>query len=139
MTVYINQKTIKNLNQTVKAVPIVLDAVPNTTGELILAIARACVKAFRERLQIREATVLISDEAFEEMREMGRFIFGNLYNDSDIDENQALSTVCTAYCDGLVRVFQNHQELSFWDDPITVSKGDTFTFTKLVMLSGHLW
>ena len=50
-----------------------------------------------------------------------------------------LKNALQCYDDGLVKIFQNDNELGEQQSEIVVREGDVFTFVKLTFLAGRYW
>ena len=71
--------------------------------------------------------------------ESGRVGFGRIFSDKKADFEAAAENALQCFEDGLVRVFQNEDELEGLDSPIEIREGDRFTFIRLTFLAGRLW
>ena len=81
----------------------------------------------------------MTDEEIEAKSETGKVGFGSIYSDKKADLTKAIENACQCYKDGIVRIFQNEEELENLDTIIRIQEGDTFTFVKLVFLAGRMW
>ncbi len=119
-----------------KAHPFPLGKAPLTLRELIEESVRTCIQVYRRRAEGANHPSPLTDEQWDEMKEIGKFAFGVHYNDREVDEAKAVETAIEAFKDGLVRIFMGTAELTELDGGIDVSDGDTFTFVRLAMLTG---
>lgn len=137
--IYVELKHVRNLTKSVKAHPFPLGKAPHTLRELIEESVRTCVQAYRSRAEGAKHPSPLTDEQWDEMKEIGKFAFGVHYNDRAVDEAKAIETAIEAFSDGLVRIFKGSDELTELDGSIDTSDGDTFTFVRLTMLTGLIW
>lgn len=137
--IYVELKHVKNLSKSVKAHPFPLGKAPHTLRELIEESVRTCIQAYRRRADEACHPSPLTDEQWDEMKEIGKFAFGVHYNDREVDESKAVETAIQAFNDGLVRIFRGFDELTELNGGIDVSDGDTFTFVRLTMLTGSIW
>lgn len=137
--IYVEIKHIRNLAKSVKAHPFPLGKAPHTLRELIEESVRTCIQAYRRREDGANHPSPLTDEQWDEMKEIGKFAFGVHYNNREVVEAKAVETAIEAFEDGLVRIFKGTSELTELDGGIDVSDGDTFTFVRLTMLTGLLW
>ncbi len=137
--IYVELKHVRNLAKSVKAHPFPLEKAPHTLRELIEESVRTCIQVYRRRADGANNPSPLTDEQWDEMKEIGKFAFGVHYNDREVDEAKAVETAIEAFKDGLVRIFKGSAELTELDGVIDVSDGDTFTFVRLTMLTGLIW
>ena len=137
VTVLVSQKHMGNLKKEILPVPLVLGYVPQTAEELIRAAVSSCLKAFRERGEADARP--LSDDAYETMRELGKFSFGLLSDMRDVSEEAAQKAALDAFRDGIFRVFSEDGELTDPKSPVNVRKNAVFTFVRLTMLSGRMF
>lgn len=135
--ILVSLKHIGNISKKVKAHPFLLAQTPETLRELIEESVKSCIQAYQHRAS--GFPTPLSDEDFDSMKEVGKFAFGVHYNENAVNEEKAVQTALEAAEDGLVRIFKGNQELTDFNQNITVSEGDIFTFVKLTMLSGAMW
>lgn len=137
--IYVELKHVRNLTKSVEAHPFLLEKAPHTLRELIEESVRTCIKAYKGRADSAKHPSPITDEQWDEMKEIGKFAFGVHYNDREVDEAKSVETAIEAFGDGLVRIFKGSDELTELDGSIDISDGDTLTFVRLTMLTGLLW
>ena len=135
--ILVSLKHIGNITKKVKAHPFLLEHTPETLRELIEESVKSCIQAYKNRASNTPSP--LSEEEFDSMKEVGKFAFGVHYNENAVDEEKAVQTALEAAKDGLVRIFNENKELTDFNENITVSEGDVFTFVKLTMLSGTMW
>ena len=139
MQIYVTLKHMGNIRKQVNPHPFLLGSKPHTFRELIEESVKSCIAAYRERAHNAENPLPLTDEQWDEMREIGKFAFGVHYNENGIDENKAVATAIDAVKDGLVRVFIGTEELIDLDEKIDLSEDNVLTFVRLTMLSGRMW
>ncbi len=128
-----------NLTKRVAIRPFFITRKPNTFGNLIDEVVRTSVEAYMERDKRAEPYQPLDDEQFAGMAEVGKFAWLLPVDTKPIALSEAIIIARTAIEDGLVRVFQNEQELTNFDEAIEVNEDDIFTFVRLTMLSGRMW
>ena len=137
--IYVAMKHMGNIAKKVKKRPFMLAAVPHTLRELIEEAVKSCIEAYKARANGAKSPTPLTDEQFDDMRELGKFAFGVHYNENEIDEAKAIETAVEAAADGLVRVFKGNEEITELDSELEITEGDVFTFVRLTMLSGRMW
>jgi hypothetical protein len=139
MIIYVCLKTPANITKKVKQIPLELAGEPRTLRELVSMAALAWLGLYKARAELLGNPKPLTDEAFDEMREMGKIAFGIHYGKSEVDEEKTVDTALQAVSDGLVCVFKGNEGLFELDKEIEISEGDVFTFVKLTLLSGRMW
>ena len=137
--IYVALKHMGNVTKKVKEYPFLLGKMPRTFRELVEESVKSCISAYKARATNAKDPAPLTDEQFDEMREIGKFAFGVHYNENNVDEAKAIETAIDAVTDGLVRVFKGNDEITDLDAEIDISEGDVFTFVRLTMLSGRMW
>ena len=139
MIIYVHLKSMGNISKKVKKEKFYLEEKPDTLRELITQSVKTCTYIFKMKNLNNDLPSPISDNEFEEMKNIGKFAFGLHYNQNDINEEKAIATAIDAFNDGLVRIFMDNIELVDLDEKIDISEESEFTFVKLTMLSGRMW
>lgn len=139
MTIFVAVKHLKHIAKAVTSIPFTLSAEPHTVRELIAFCVRTCVASYRARPRTPELSAPLDPETYEGMRRIGKFAFGLLGDDKEIDEEQAIDTATEAFSDGLVRIFLDGAELTELDATVPVREGSSLVFVRLTMLSGRMW
>ena len=139
MWIYVTVKHMGNITKNVVPQPFWLEHRPETLRELITEAVHTSVAEYRARGRDADTPAPLTDEQWQEMRELGKFAFGVQYNSKEICETDAMQTALQAVEDGLVCVFRGTEALTALDERIALAEGDTLTFVKLAMLSGRLW
>lgn len=124
----------------------VLDKVPyeisndiNTVEELIKEIVYIEVKKYNAKGTGQQLVAFLTGEELEEQVMRGKVGFGRIYSGKKADLEKSVKTALDAYKDGIVRIFQNEEELIGTDTEITINENDSFTFMKFVFLAGRMW
>ncbi len=81
----------------------------------------------------------LTKEEVEERAETGKVAFGRIYSEKKADPVKAVENALQCFEDGLVRVFQNEEELEQLDAAMQIREGDLFTFIRLTFLARRLW
>lgn len=122
-----------------KRVPFDLPDGISTLRELLTELVKIEVGRYNEKGTDRQVVPFLTGEEMEKQAEAGKVGFGRIYSDRKADEAKAVENACQCFSDGLVRVFQNEEELTEPDAPLTLREGDCLTFIRLTFLSGRLW
>ena len=138
MKIYINMKQAGSRRNVLAQKPYEIPGEPSSLRELLEALVRTEVQAYRERQGKDEVLQMLGAEEIEAQAETGKVAFGRVYNEKKIDEEKAVNNAWQAYQDGLVRVFQNDAEIDA-DTPLRLHEGDTLTLIRLTFLSGRMW
>ena len=88
--IYVEIKHIRNLAKSVKAHPFPLGKAPQTLRELIEESVRTCIQAYRRREDGANHPSPLTDEQWDEMKEIGKFAFGVHYNNREVVEARRL-------------------------------------------------
>lgn len=107
--------------------------------EFLTELVRIEVERYNEKGSDVQNVLFLSDEEIENQTEAGKVGFGRIYSDKKADFEKAAVNALQCFEDGMVRVFQNENELTTLDEKIQISEGDTFTLMRLTFLAGRLW
>ena len=138
MRIYINMKQAGSRRNVLAKKPYEIPDDISSLQELLEALVRSEVQAYRERQENGEVLQMLGTEEIQAQAETGKVSFGRIYSDQKIDEEKAVNNAWQAYLDGLVRVFQNDTEVHA-DTPLALQEGDTLTLIRLTFLSGRMW
>lgn len=138
MKIYVNVKAIGKKKAVFDHLVYEIKEV-RTIQELISEIAQIEALQYNSQAGKCEIIKYLSGDEIEAQAKSGKVGFGNVYSDQKADINQAVMNACQAYEDGLVRIFQNEEELGDIHDEIHIQEGDLFTFMRLTFLAGRLW
>ena len=137
--IYVEIKHIRNLAKSVKAHPFPLGKAPQTLRELIEESVRTCIQAYRLRADSSAHPSPLTDEQWDEMKEIGKFAFGVHYNDRAVDEAKAVETAIEAFSDGLVRIFKGSDELTELDGGVDVVKAQgKSSLWRIIMIKSNV-
>lgn len=117
------------------AVELELEKQPETTEELINALAVKGVREYNERKDEGQMLAYLTREEISQKALAGKVAFG-LRGGSDADEKQAVENALQCFEDGIFRVFAGEEELTGLKQRIPWTEGMVFTFIRLTMLSG---
>ncbi len=117
---------------------------PENAQQLIEETVRLMVADFIRRQQVtKEGRIpgALSEENLQNMAEVGKIAFGEIYNDKEPDAEKAVQTAWQAYADRIVRLFVNGTEAEYNENGtgLALQEGDEITFVRLVMLAGRLF
>lgn len=116
-----------------------IETVPATTAELIVAVVIRQVQEYNERLDQNDLLKYLTDAEIEEKATSGKVSFGVNYNGLPADAEKAIRNALQSFEDGIFRVFLNDTELESLDEIIQLQEGDKLTFIRLTMLAGRIW
>jgi len=120
-------------------IPCELPDTVSTLRELLTALVREEVTAYNQKKMGVKMLPFLSKEEIEEQASVGKVGFGRIYTDRKADFEEATANAIQCYLDGLVRVFQNGDELERLDEKIEIHDGDCFTLIRLTFLAGRMW
>lgn len=105
----------------------------------ISEIVRIEVEKYNAKGTDMQIIPFLTKEELEDQAEIGKVGFGRIYSDKKADLQKAIENALQCYEDGLVRIFQNEEELGGLEDEVIIGAGDCFTFMKFVFLAGRMW
>ena len=105
-------------------------------GDLIDAVVRSEVAAFRLRQLDGRLLQVLSREQIAAGAEVGRITSGGSDLDQAVDEEAAVTTALEAFADGLYFVFVDDKQIESIDEVVTVTGDSTLLFVRLVPLVG---
>lgn len=138
MKIYINVKNIGKQKAVFEHVAFEIENVC-TVKEFISVIAHIEAQQYNDKAGKSEIIKYLSGEEIDNQAKSGKVGFGNVYSDQKADIDQAVMNACQAYEDGLVRIFQNDEELGDLHEEIKICENDLFTFMRLTFLAGRMW
>ncbi len=139
MKIYAKIKSAGKRRSILENVPYeISDQIGDVRG-LICEIVKIEVEKYNNKEKEEQILSFLTDEEIEAKSETGKVGFGSIYSDKKADLAKAIENACQCYKDGIVRIFQNEEELEGLDTNICINEGDNFTFVKLVFLAGRMW
>jgi len=124
----------------------VLDHVPyelpdtiTTLRDFLTELVRQEVEKYNSKGTDEQMISFLTKEEIEGQAAVGKVGFGRIYSDKKADVAKAVENALQCYEDGLVRVFQNEEELENPDEKIEIQDGDCFTLIRLTFLAGRMW
>lgn len=162
MEILINLKTLGKKSRRIRPVSFIYEKKPETLREFIDQTVLIMVRAFKERQKKSKEGFLpeaLSEQAINDMAELGKVAFGYIYNENEVSEEKVIKTAEDAVIDGLVKIFINGSDItdmaldlrnveideieafyaSHLEKKIEINEGDQVTFVKLAMLAGRRW
>lgn len=139
MKVYVNVKQAGVRKNYITKQELILDSRPETLRELIAAVVEENVKSFNSKISSDRIIDYLTNDQIKDKLTTGRVSFGEMYNETMADINQAIETANLAYEDGIFRVFTGESEGAGLDEKISINEEETLTFIRLTMLTGRLW
>lgn len=139
MKVYINVKQVGVRKNYITKQELILNSKPETLRELIAAVVEENVKDYNSKKGEYRIIDYLTDDQIRDKLTTGRVSFGDIYNQTMVDINEALETAHLAYEDGIFRVFIGESEAVGLDEILSINEDETLTFVRLTMLTGRLW
>lgn len=139
MKIFVNVKQLGKRRNAVENKEVLLDAVPGTVAELIVAIVIRQVEEYNERLEQNDLLKYLTDEEIKDRATTGKVNFEFNYNGLPADTEKAVRNALQSFEDGIFRVFLNEEELESPDQIIHLKEEDKLTFIRLTMLAGRMW
>lgn len=139
MKIYIRMKAAGKRRPILDHVPYELPDNISTLREFLEELVHQEVEKYnRKGTDVQMISFLIREE-IEEQAGIGKVGFGRIYSEKKADTARAVENALQCYEDGLVRVFQNEEELENPDERIVIHEGDCFTLIRLTFLAGRMW
>ncbi|KKB46865.1 hypothetical protein HMPREF1212_04361 [Parabacteroides sp. HGS0025] len=139
MKIFVNVKQLGKRRNAVEDKEVLLDAVPGTVAELIVAIVIRQVEEYNERLEQNDLLKYLTDEEIKDRATTGKVSFEFNYNGLPADTEKAVRNALQSFEDGIFRVFLNEEELESSDQIIDLKEEDKLIFIRLTMLAGRMW
>lgn len=139
MKIFVNVKQLGKRRNAVEEKELLLDCVPATTAELIIAIVIQQVQEYNERLEQNDLLKYLTDDEIKEKAIVGKVSFDVNYNGLSANAEIAIRNALQSFEDGIFRIFLNDTELESLADTIQLTEGDKLTFIRLTMLAGRMW
>lgn len=139
MKIFVNVKQLGKRRNAVEDKEVLLDPVPGTVAELIVAIVIRQVEEYNERLEQNDLLKYLTDEEIKDRATTGKVSFEFNYNGLPADTEKAVCNALQSFEDGIFRVFLNEEELESPDQIIDLKEEDKLTFIRLTMLAGRMW
>ena len=139
MNINVNLKSIGKRKASVKPVVYEIKGNPATLRELILAVVRAGVEEYNQRVENGELLSYLTKEEMDEKARAGKIGFGVNYGEKKAGLLAAQENAIQCFEDGIYRIFQDGEPLEVLDDPIFITEESVFTFVRLTMLAGRMW
>lgn len=124
----------------------ILDKIPREIPENITSlrgflteIVRQEVEMYNRKGEDVQLIPFLTKEELENQAEAGKVGFGRIYSDRKADLSKAVKNAIQCYEDGMVRIFQNEDELTDPEEPMSIQEEDCFTFMRLTFLAGRMW
>ncbi len=110
-----------------------------TLRALLTALVRQEVAAYNAKGEDTDLVALLAPQQLDDAAAAGKVGFGRVYGGRKADEEKAVANALQCFADGLVRVFQNEEERTDLDTPLSIAENDTFTLIRLTFLAGRMW
>ncbi|MEE1031040.1 MAG: hypothetical protein U0L12_02745 [Ruminococcus sp.] len=139
MKIYIRIKSAGRRRPVLDNVPYEIPDNVQTVRELITEIVKMEVKKYNDKGTDVQIIPFLTQEELEEQAQVGKVGFGRIYSEKKADERKAIENALQCFGDGIVRIFQNEEELAGLETKIQIKEQDVFTFMKFVFLAGRMW
>lgn len=139
MKIYIKIKSIGKKRPVLDNVPYTISDNIKTVREFISALVEIEVKKYNQKGTDMQLVPFLRSEEIEEQATVGKIGFGRIFSEKKADLEKAVENACQCYEDGMVRIFQNEEELGALDDTLSINANDCFTFIRFTFLAGRLW
>ena len=111
----------------------------STLRDFLSALVKIEVERYNQKGVEVQVVPFLTKEEVEDQASAGKVGFGSIYSDKKADLHKAVENALQCFEDGLVRVFQNDQEIKELDSLLSLTEGDIFTLVRLTFLAGRLW
>ena len=139
MKIYASVKSVGKRRPVLEKVPYEIPDNVKSVKEFIAEIVRSEVEKYNAKGTDMQIIPFLTKEELEDQAEIGKVGFGRIYSDKKADLQKAIENALQCYEDGLVRIFQNEEELGGLEDEVIIGEEDCFTFMKFVFLAGRMW
>lgn len=139
MRIYASVKSVGKRRSVLEKVPYEISDEVKNVKAFISEIVRIEVEKYNAKGTDMQIIPFLTREELEDQAETGKAGFGRIYSDRKADLQKAIENAIQCYEDGLVRIFQNEEELGGLEDEVVIGEGDCFTFMKFVFLAGRMW
>ena len=139
MEIYIQMKAAGKRRPVLDHIPYELPEHISTLREVLTELVRIEVERYNEKGTDVQVVPYLTKEEIDDKAEAGKIGFGRIYSEKRADFAKASENALQCFEDGLIRVFQNDQELEHLDSPVQIQEGDCFTLIRLTFLAGRLW
>lgn len=139
MKIYMRVKAVGKRRPVLEQIPYELPDTVSTLRELLAELVRQEAEAYNQKGADMQMIPFLTKEEVQEQASVGKVGFGRIYSDKKADVEKAVENALQCYEDGLVRVFQNEEELKQPDEQIEIRDGDCFTLIRLTFLAGRMW
>ncbi|MEZ5403783.1 MAG: hypothetical protein R2729_29155 [Bryobacteraceae bacterium] len=135
-TLAISARIVGRRTPALQPVRIPVDRPFRTARELIEALVRQQVSAFRDRHQDARMLRVLTDREIEEGAETGRLVSGGVeFAPQPVDLESAIRSAITAFDDGFYFLFVNDVQVETLDTPLPAGDLDAL-FVRLTPLAG---
>lgn len=139
MKVYVQMKAAGRKKPVLEDVPYEIPEPVFTLRNLLTAFVRMEVERYNEKGTDTQMLPYLTGEEIENQAAAGKVGFGRVYSEKKADAAKAVENAVQCFEDGLIRVFQEDQELTGLDEAVHIEEGSRFTLIRLTFLAGRLW
>lgn len=140
MQIYVQQKALGKRKPLAKIPMEIPDSAKlETAADFLREIVLLEVQKYNAKEPGESLLPFLTEAEISAQAEAGKVGFGTIYNEKKADPEKAVQNALQCFADGLVRVFQNEQEIKTKEEPIALKEGDVFTFIRMTFLTGRLW
>ena len=139
MKIYVKVKSTEKRRPVLEDVEYDISASISTVKEFLEEIVRIETERYNQKGTDVQVIPFLTAEEIDDRAEAGKVGFGRIFSEKRADFETAAENAVQCFEDGLVRVFQNEEELAELDRAVEIREGDRFTFMRLTFLAGRLW
>lgn len=139
MKIYIQMKAAGRRKPVLNDVPYELSEQVSTLRDFLTELVRMEVERYNQKGTDVQVVPYLTGEEIGDQAAAGKVSFGRIYSEKKADPVKAVENALQCFADGLVRVFQNGQELKELEEPVRMAEGDHFVLVRLTFLAGRLW
>ncbi|AEH01964.1 hypothetical protein [Lacinutrix sp. 5H-3-7-4] len=123
----------------VKQVQFTLDETPKTLEHLLITCVKQQVEAFNNKRLEVNVVGFLSPSQIEEQAQNGKVDFGEIYNKTLANQQDAINNILLAFKDGLFVVFVDDEEITDLSTPLNLTSNSVIAFIRLTFLVGTYW
>lgn len=123
----------------VKQVQFTLDETPKTLEQLLITCVKKQVEAFNNKRLEVNVVGFLSPSQIEEQAQNGKVDFGEIYNKTLANQQDAINNILLAFKDGLFVVFVDDEEITDLSTPLNLTSNSVIAFIRLTFLVGTYW
>lgn len=139
MKIYVHVKTLGRRRPILDRIPREIPEDITSLRIFLTEIVRQEVEMYNRKGEDMQLIPFLTKEELENQAEAGKVGFGRIYSERKADLSKAIENAIQCFEDGTIRIFQNEDELTDLDAPLSIRDEDCFTFMRLTFLAGRMW